>query len=78
MTVGYKARGNDQIGFHVWQSSAERNWSPLLAAGTPEQLAVLGIPPPGDPFWTPRTLTLTQARWPQWNLQPWRDRAPAR
>ena len=78
MTVGYKARGNDQIGFHVWQSSAERNWGPLLAAGTPEQLAVLGIPPPGDPFWTPRTLALTQARWPQWNLQPWIDRAPAR
>lgn len=76
MTVGYKAAGNDQIGFHVWQFSAERNWAPVLNNASPEQLAALGIPRPGDPFWTPRTLALTQARWPGWDMQPWRDRAP--
>jgi hypothetical protein len=68
MTIGYRAAGNDAIGFHVWQVAAQRNWAPILANGTPEQLAVLGIPPPGDPFWTPRTLALTRARWPDWNL----------
>jgi hypothetical protein len=78
MTVGYKAAGNDQIGFHVWQVSAERNWAPLLESASPEQLAALGIPRPGDAFWTPRTLALTQARWPNWDMQPWFDRAPAR
>lgn len=77
MTVGYKARGNDQIGFHVWQSSAERDWGPILAAGSPEQLAALGIPRPGDPFWTPRTLALTQARWPTWDMRAWVEGAPA-
>jgi hypothetical protein len=76
MTVGYKARGNDQIGFHVWQSSAERDWGPILAAGSPEQLAMLGIPRPGDPFWTPRALALTQARWPMWDMQAWVEGAP--
>lgn len=75
MTVGYKARGNDQIGFHVWQFSAERDWGPILSHGTPEQLAVLGIPPPGDPFWTARTLALTESRWPTWDLEPWRRAA---
>ncbi|MGD8416984.1 MAG: phytanoyl-CoA dioxygenase family protein [Pseudomonadales bacterium] len=78
MTIGYKAAGNDQIGFHVWQVSAERNWAPVLANASPEQLAVLGIPRPGDPFWTPRTLALTQARWPDWDMQAWFDRAPGR
>lgn len=78
MTIGYKAAGNDQIGFHVWQSSPERNWAPVLANASPEQLAALGIPRPGDPFWTPRTLALTQARWPDWNMQVWIDRAPGR
>ncbi|MEZ5559741.1 MAG: phytanoyl-CoA dioxygenase family protein [Pseudomonadales bacterium] len=78
MTVGYKAAGNEQIGFHVWQVAAGRNWAPILANASPEQLAALGIPRPGDAFWTPRTLALTQARWPDWDMGPWFDRAPAR
>jgi ectoine hydroxylase-related dioxygenase (phytanoyl-CoA dioxygenase family) len=73
MTVGYKAAGNDAIGFHVWQVSATRNWAPILAHASPEQLAVLGIPLPGDPFWTPRTLALTQTRWPDWDLRAYRE-----
>jgi hypothetical protein len=77
MTVGYKAAGNDAIGFHVWQVSAQRNWAPILAHATPEQLAVLGIPRPGDPFWTPRTLALTQARWPDWDMRTWVEAARA-
>ncbi len=75
MTVGYKAAGNDMIGFHVWQVREDRNWAPLLQHATPEQLAALGIPQPGDPFWTPRTLKLTQARWPDWNMRPYFDLA---
>jgi hypothetical protein len=77
MTIGYKAAGNDAIGFHVWQVSAQRNWAPILANGSPEQLAVLGIPRPGHPFWTPRTLALTRARWPEWDLSAWVDAAGA-
>lgn len=69
MTIGYKAAGNDQIGFHVWQTGAGRDWTPILANGTPAQLECLGIPLPGDPFWTERTLKLTQSRWPQWDMR---------
>lgn len=68
MTVSFKAAGNSQIGFHVWQFSPERPWHLIFAKATPEQLNCLGIPLPGDPFWTPRTLALTQARWPDWNM----------
>jgi ectoine hydroxylase-related dioxygenase (phytanoyl-CoA dioxygenase family) len=68
MTVGYKAAGSDQIGFHVWQATRNRPWHLIFDHATPEQLACLGVPKPGDPFWTPRTLALTQTRWPGWNM----------
>ena len=69
ITVGYKAAGNDQIGFHVWQASRNRPWHRVLDYASPEQLECLGIPKPGDPFWTKRTLGLTQARWPGWDMR---------
>lgn len=68
MTVGYKAAGNDQIGFHVWQTGVDRPWERVINHATPIQLACLGIPRPGDSFWTQRTLKLTQARWPEWDM----------
>jgi ectoine hydroxylase-related dioxygenase (phytanoyl-CoA dioxygenase family) len=68
MTVGYKAAGSDQIGFHVWQATRNRPWHLIFDHATPEQLACLGVPRPGDAFWTQRTLELTQARWPGWNM----------
>ncbi len=73
MTVGYKAAGNDMVGFHVWQFAPDRPWHLVLNNATPEQLECLGIPLPGDPFWTPRTLSLTQARWPEWDMTAYRS-----
>jgi ectoine hydroxylase-related dioxygenase (phytanoyl-CoA dioxygenase family) len=69
MTVGYKAAGNEQIAFHVWQATRGRSWHPVLDHASPEQLECLGIPKPGDAFWTPRTLALTQSRWPGWDMR---------
>lgn len=68
MTLGYKASGNDLIGYHVWQQSADRPWPVVMNNATPEQLHCLGIPKPGDAYWTERTLKLTQARWPDWDM----------
>lgn len=72
MTVGFKAAGNDQIGFHVWQHEAERPWSTIFSAASPEQLACLGIPMPGDSYWTVRTVKLSQSRWPEWDMTPYK------
>lgn len=69
MTAGYKAAGNDQIGFHVWQVNPGRPWNLILSNATPEQLECLGVPKPGAPFWSRRTLALTQARWPDWDMR---------
>jgi ectoine hydroxylase-related dioxygenase (phytanoyl-CoA dioxygenase family) len=69
MTVGYKAAGNDQVAFHAFQDRGNRQlWSHVFSRATPEQLECLGIPKPGDRYWTKRTVELTQARWPEWDM----------
>jgi hypothetical protein len=35
-----------------------------IAAATPRQRALLGFPPPGDPYWTPDTLAAVACRYP--------------
>jgi hypothetical protein len=72
MTFGYKAAGNDLIGFHVWQSSPHKPWERVLNHASPEQLACLGIPKPGANYLTPRTMRLNQARRPDLDLSAWR------
>lgn len=71
MTVGFKAVGNDQIAFHTWQAAAGRPWQNLIPHAAPEQLACLGIPLPGDRFWTPRTIKVTESRWPGIDMGPY-------
>ncbi len=69
MTVGYKAAGNNNINYQVWQVAEGRNWAPVFELASPEQLECIGIPLPGDPYWNIRTLKLTQSRWPAWNME---------
>ena len=68
ITASYKAAGNDMIGWAAWPFHFLRPWRRLIEAATPEQLACLGIPLPGDPFWTSTTLARTQQRWPGWDM----------
>ena len=75
LTVSYKAAGNDMVGFHVWQTAANRQWDAIISHGTPQQLAALGVPLPGAAYWTSRTLSLCQMRWPEWDMRPYSDAA---
>ena len=69
----FKAAGNDAIGFHAWAFHHLKPWSRIFDHATPEQLACFGVKPPGDPFWTPTTLARAQARYPGWDLAPYRQ-----
>ena len=51
---------------------ADRNTRRIFDHATPEQLACFGVHPPGHPFWTEVTLKRAQARYPNWDLAPWR------
>lgn len=72
LTASFKAAGNDQIGWTSWPFHFLKPWHRVMNNATPEQLACLGIPRPGDAFWTPTTLALTQQRWPDWDMSPYR------
>lgn len=76
LTASYKAAGNDQIGWSAWPHSFFKPWHLIIEHATPEQLACLGIPAPGDPFWTQRTLRRAQERWPNWDLGPYAAALP--
>jgi len=72
VTACFKAAGNDAIAYHAWPYHHLKPWSRIFDHATPEQLACFGVQPPGDPFWTELTLARAQARYPRWDLTPWR------
>lgn len=68
----FKKAGDESIGFHAWQFHHTRPWREIFNIATPEQLACFGVQRPGDPFWTETTLARAQARYPDWDLTPYR------
>ena len=68
----YKASGNESIAFHAWAFHHMKPWSRIFDHASPEQLACFGVPRPGDPFWTPLTISRSQTRYPGWNMTPYR------
>ncbi len=73
----FKKAGDESIGFHAWQFHHTRPWSRIFDHASPEQLACFGVQRPGDPFWTRTTLARAQARYPNWDLTPYREAALA-
>jgi hypothetical protein len=71
----YKAAGDESIGYHAWQFHHLKPWRRIFEHATPEQLACFGVQPPGDAFWTETTLHRAQARYPGWDLTPYRQAA---
>jgi hypothetical protein len=68
----YKKAGDESIGFTAWQFHHTKPWGRIFDHATPEQLACFGVQLPGDPFWTETTLARAQARYPGWDLTPYR------
>ena len=68
----FKRAGDESIGYHAWQFHHMKPWRHVFEHATPEQLACFGVQPPGDPFWTKATLARAQARFPRWDLTPYR------
>ncbi len=68
----FRAGGNDAIGHVAWPAHHGRPWDQIFDHATPEQLACFGVKPPGHPYWTKVTLARAQARYPGWNLTPYR------
>ena len=71
LTASYAAAGNDMIGWSAWPYSFTKRWDLIFDNASPDQLACLGVPRPGDSFWTEKTLRQTKARWPGWDDAPY-------
>jgi Phytanoyl-CoA dioxygenase (PhyH) len=69
----YKNASNDAIGYHAWPFHHTKPWHRIFDHATPAQLACFGVHPPGHSFWTATTLTRAQARYPGWDLTPYRN-----
>lgn len=68
LTASYKAKGNDMVGYTAWPYLFMQPWHYIFDVATPDQLACIGVPRPGDPFWTERTLRRTKERYPNWDM----------
>ena len=72
MTCFRKAH-DDAIQFTAWAFHHTKPWEKIFAHATTEQLAVFGVPRPGEAFWTETTLARAQLRYPSWDLSPYRE-----
>lgn len=74
----FKAAGDESIAFTAWAFTHTKPWRRIFDHATPEQLACFGVQLPGDPFWTETTLARAQARYPNWDMTPYREAMRAR
>ena len=71
--VSFKPVATDWLGSQAWPSAAEGlAWHRFMQTPTAGQLAVLGFPEPGHPYWTEDTLRGVAARYPLLDMTPWR------
>ena len=69
----FKRADNDAIGYHAWPYHHTQPWARVFENATPDQLSCFGVHLPGHPFWTPVTLARAAARYPGWDLTPYRE-----
>jgi hypothetical protein len=71
--VAYRAAGADWAGYQAWPfKGLTPAWHNFVQGAGVRQLAAVGFPKPGHPYWTEETLAGVQARYPGLDMSPWR------
>jgi hypothetical protein len=72
--VSYRPASLEWGGYQAWPFKGfSAEWHSFVQQATPRQLAVLGFPRPGHPYWTEETLAGVGRRYPGLDLTPWRE-----
>ena len=76
MHLSFKPAGADWGGYQAWPFKGfSPEWARFVAQSDPRQLALVGFPKPGHPYWTKETVAGVAARYPGLDVDPWRPRA---
>ena len=71
--VSFRHRDAGWGGYQAWPVRGfSFELSKYVQRATPRQLALLGVPEPGHPYWNESTLAGVQARYPGLDMEPWR------
>jgi hypothetical protein len=70
--TNFRRADADWVGRRAWVDSANTwRWHKFVTTATARQLQLFGFPPPGHPYWSPRTVEGLRQRYPGFNPDPW-------
>ena len=73
MHVSYRLADAEWSQYQGWAFKGfSPEWHNFVQANGPRELALLGFPRPGHPYWTDATITRVNARYPGLDMTPWR------
>ena len=70
--IDFCTSGHPWMGINGWARFGDsRDWTRFVSTATPNDLALFGVPLPGDPYWDEEALAGVQSRYPDLDLGPY-------
>jgi hypothetical protein len=77
MHVSYRPADAEWSQYQAWAFKGfSPEWHDFVQASGPRELALLGFPRPGHPYWTEESIVRVNARYPGLDMTPWRAALP--
>jgi hypothetical protein len=74
MHLSFRPADAEWGGYHAWPyKGLSPDWHNFVNGSNPRELATLGFPKPGHPYWTAETVDGVGARYPGLDMSPWKD-----
>ncbi|MEY2397295.1 MAG: hypothetical protein QOJ00_469 [Actinomycetota bacterium] len=74
MVISYKLAGQDWFGYDAFPRLGNNaQFAAFVAGKTPDELALFGIPRPGQAYWNAETVDAMAAKYPGLDVTPWRN-----
>ena len=78
MHVSYRKAAAEWGQYQAWAFKGfSPEWHDFVQASGPRELALLGFPGPGHPYWTDSSIARVNARYPRLDMTPWKAALPA-